>query len=143
MSLIRAVELFDFARGVKFSTYATWAITNNFARTLPLEDRYRRRFQPDESGVVETTAASGLSEVEQEFAQLQRKTEVEKILQRLTPREEQVIRSRFGMDSGREPQTLQQLGRTMGVSKERVRQIEMRALEKLRNAAEQERIEMA
>src|SRR5262249_33154192 len=44
MSLLRAVEKFDYARGNKFSTYASWAITKNFARSIPEEKHRRERY---------------------------------------------------------------------------------------------------
>ena len=46
LSLIRAVEKFDVSRGNRFSTYATWAIMKNFARSIPVVLRYRDRFPP-------------------------------------------------------------------------------------------------
>ena len=49
VSLIRAVEKFDFSRGNRFSTYASWAIMKNFARTIPDEHRYRDRFRTSQA----------------------------------------------------------------------------------------------
>jgi RNA polymerase sigma factor (sigma-70 family) len=72
MSLIRAVEKFDFSRGNKFSTYASWAIMKNFARTIPDELRRRDRFR---SGLDEMFSAAEdrrSDQVEQESAQNQR-----------------------------------------------------------------------
>jgi RNA polymerase primary sigma factor/RNA polymerase sigma factor len=66
---------------------------------------------------------------------------VERILDRLDEREQQIIVSRFGLNRGHEPLTLKQVGAEMGVTKERIRQIEARALSKLRRAAEEDRIE--
>lgn len=60
------------------------------------------------------------------------KKDLEKVLDSLKPREKQVIRWRFGMDDGR-MKTLQEIGEMMGVSRERVRQIESYALRKLKN----------
>ncbi len=55
MSLMRAVEKFDYARGYKFSTYASWAIMKNFARTIPDEHRYRDRFRTSHGEMLTST----------------------------------------------------------------------------------------
>jgi len=142
MSLIRAVEKFDFARGNKFSTYASWAIMKNFARTIPDEHRLRDRFRTSLSEMFGTTEDGRTDQYEQESTQLQREAQVGRILERLDEREQQIIISRFGLERGQEPLTLKEVGAEMGVTKERIRQIEARALNKLRKAAQEERIEI-
>ena len=69
---------------------------------------------------------------EQESAQIQRESHVEGILKRLDERERQIVASRFGLTRGQEPLTLKQVGAAMGVTKERVRQIQSRAIGKLK-----------
>ena len=70
------------------------------------------------------------------------RTQVGRILSALDEREQRIIVSRFGLDHDHEPQTLKEVGANMGVTKERVRQIEARALSKLRAAVIDERIEV-
>ncbi len=142
MSLIRAVEKFDFSRGNKFSTYASWAIMKNFARTIPDEFKQRDRFRTSQDEMFMATVDGRSDQYEQESAQQLRETQIGRILSRLDEREQKIIISRFGLDHSQEPQTLKEVGARMGVTKERIRQIEARALSKLRMAAHEERIDL-
>ena len=141
MSLIRAEEKFDFSLGNKFSTYASWAIMKNFARTIPNALRHRGRFSTNHSEMFSTVVDARADGYEQESAQLYRESQVQGILKRLDERERQMVTGRFGLTRGLEPLTLKQVGTAMGVTKERVRQIQFRAMGKLRTAVKEDRIE--
>jgi RNA polymerase sigma factor (sigma-70 family) len=140
MSLLRAIEKFDFARGNKFSTYASWAIMKNFARTIPGEFKHRDRFRTSQDELFASTQEHRGNPLAEEGAQNQREAQIERILRRLDEREQKIITSRFGLDHAQEPQTLKEVGASLGVTKERIRQIEARALSKLRQAAQEEKI---
>jgi RNA polymerase primary sigma factor len=142
MSLIRAAEKFDYARGNKFSTYATWAIMKNYARTIPDEFKHRDRFRSGQEEMFSATQDKRTDQYELENAQSLRESQIGKILSRLDEREQKIIISRFGLDHRHEPLTLKEVGAEMGVTKERVRQIEARALSKLRAAAKEEKVEL-
>ena len=132
-ALLHAVDHFDFARGNKFSTYATWAIINEFARYDRRESR--RRIQPFPLREASFAASDpGSDEHEREEAQDQGRAAVERLLARLDQRERRILASRHGI-GGAPEQTLIQIGRDLGISKERVRQIESRAHAKLRKFA--------
>ncbi len=143
MSLIRAVEKFDYARGNKFSTYASWAIMKNFARTIPGEFRQKDRFRPTSEELFLAKEDQRSDQRVLESAQQLRERQVSQILDNLDDREQKIIISRFGLDYSQEPQTLKEVGEQLGVTKERIRQIEARALVKLRQAAQQEKIDFA
>jgi len=142
VSLIRAAEKFDFSRGNKFSTYASWAIMRNFARTIPDEYKYQDRYRTSNEEMFAGTRDSRSDQHEQESAQFLREQQIERILSRLDEREQRIIISRFGLDWAQEPKTLKEVGSQLGVTKERIRQIEARALDKLRLAAEEEKIDL-
>jgi RNA polymerase primary sigma factor len=140
MSLLRAIEKFDFARGNKFSTYASWAIMKNFARTIPGEFKHRDRFRTSQEELFAATQEHRGNPLVEEGAQNTREAQIERILRKLDEREQKIIIGRFGLDHAQEPQTLKEVGASLGVTKERIRQIEARALNKLRMAAQEEKI---
>lgn len=143
VSLIRAIDKFDYSRGFRFSTYATWAIVKNFARSIPAEAKHHARFQPATDqlfGKIENERGDYFA---QEREHARRRRNVNRLMRYLDDREQAIIARRFGLDYSHEPQTLQQIGDDLGVSKERIRQLQSRALEKLREAAEQAKLDLA
>ena len=133
-SLIKAVEKFDFSRGNKFSTYATWAIINNYARSIPKEKKRMQWMQ-----VASEDLFLNKEEDKEDLIVLERKDKeqentITSLLSVLNYREERVIRARFGLNTSREKLNLQLIGEKMGLTRERVRQIEAQALAKMRRA---------
>lgn len=143
ISLIRAVERFDYTRGFKFSTYATWAVVKNFARTIPTEAKHQARFQVASDELFKSVEDERVDHMAQEREEARRRHSVNRLLSYLSDREQDIIVRRFGLDYRLEPQTLQQIGDELGVSKERIRQLQSRAIEKLREAAARAEIDLA
>jgi RNA polymerase sigma factor (sigma-70 family) len=142
ISLIRAVEKFDYARGNKFSTYASWAILKNFARSVPAEHQRLDRFRTGQEEVFAQSSEPKGSFFIDEYMNQSQKAVILELMQELDGREQRVIACRFGLGEGVEPETLEQVGSRLGVTKERVRQIEVRTLEKLRRIVERRSFEI-
>lgn len=137
MPLIRAVDRFDPYRGNKFSTYASWAIIRNFQRTLPEEKERRDRFLNGYDELFDAAVDTRSNQREIENTQAKVEEQVMGLLGRLDERERRIILSRYGI-GGADELSLEKLGRELGITKERVRQIESRAEEKLRKFALEE-----
>ena len=137
MALLRAVEKFDAARGFKFSTYACRAILQAFSRIAVSAGRYRQVFPVEFDPTMERSSyqESRRAGIEQDAVDELRQIMGENRAQ-LSDVERTVIQSRFGMNRGGESasMTLEEVGRVTGVTKERVRQIQNKALDKLRAA---------
>lgn len=131
MSLMRAIEKFDYARGNKFSTYATWAVMKNYARSIPTERYHSARYVTGQEELLHAAADPREAPVCNSDRQHVRKLLVAG-MKELTAREREIITGHFGLGRKGGSLTLEQLGKQFGVTKERVRQIEQRALARLR-----------
>jgi RNA polymerase sigma factor (sigma-70 family) len=136
LSLIKAVEKFDYSRGNKFSTYASWAIMKNYARSLPDEKTKRDRFLTGADEIFDGVADSRTDEQRELLTAESKKQQVHELLDRLDERERRIMQLRYGIN-GERGLTLEQVGQREGITKERVRQIEARGLSKLKTLAEE------
>ena len=142
MALLRSVTKFDCSRGFKFSTYACRAILKSFSRVALRTARYRGRFPTEydpsleKSDFLETKREAELGSAMEEL-----RCVLTLNLAELNDVEWTVINSRFALDHLGDdkpaPKTLEQVGTVIGVTKERVRQIQNKALRKLRIALEE------
>lgn len=139
MALIRAVDKFNVDKGFKFSTYACRAILKAFSRTAMKHSRHRQRFpvefEPDleKSNWLETKRGDVREDCVYELKNI-----VDRNLADLTDVEQTVLKRRFNWEQdANNPLTLEQVGKIIGVTKERVRQIQNKALTKIRKLMEE------
>jgi len=142
MSLIRAIEKFDYSKGNKFSTYSTWAIMKNFARSIPAEHTRLDRFRTGIDEVFMNSSDTRANHFHEEMVNQKQNQLIMGILDHLDDREKDIILFRYGLNTDAEPQTLEQVGHHFGVTKERIRQLEQRALKKLRKVAQNEKLDI-
>ena len=135
MTLIRAIEKFDYLRGTKFSTYATWAIMRSYARSIPAEGTQLERFRTGTEVVLTDEEDSRPAASADEKLAADKYETLGSILGQLNEREQEAISLRFALHGLSKPMTLEQIGDRLGVSKERTRQIINTGLEKLRQIA--------
>ena len=146
IALVRAIDKFNVSRGFKFSTYACSSILKAFGRSGKKHTRYRQMFPTDFDPALER---SNFQERLNEEREEDCASEVGRIVRMnvadLTDVEREVINHRFALEhpnpSEAESLTLDQVGKLVGLTKERVRQIQNKALTKLRKALEENYID--
>jgi RNA polymerase sigma factor (sigma-70 family) len=139
MALLRAVDKFNVERGFKFSTYACRAILKAFSRTAMKHSKHRTRFPVEfEPDMEQSDWIDKKRDVVEEDCIDELKQIVDRNLADLSDTEQTVIRRRFNWQQQEEtPLTLEEVGKIIGVTKERVRQIQNKALAKIRKLMEE------
>lgn len=143
-SLVKAVEEFDYTRGFRFATYASWVIAKDYAREIPAEtgraDRARTASLTDVQRDLRIAEAVNFAAIERA-----RQSLVQVIKNELDEREQYIILNHFGLVGSpvkKKKKTLKQIGDDLKLSKERVRQLELIALQKLKHSLSIEEFEL-
>jgi RNA polymerase primary sigma factor len=135
VALMRAVEKFDFGRGFRFSTYATQVVRRGAYRQVMESQQERSKMQSGVEDLGLDVSDEGRQSAISEHRWHELRGRLSVMLGDLDRRERFIIRARFSLGAHRRVHTLQALADRLGVSKERVRQLEQRAMEKLRGMA--------
>jgi len=139
MALLRSVEKFDVARGFKFSTYACRAILKSFNRLATKTGRYRQHFPTEYDPDLER------SDFDVKRHEMQRDDSVESLREilatnkaNLSPVEQTIVTERYALMTRGKGRTLAEVGKMVGLTNERVRQIQNLALDKIRAVLDEE-----
>ena len=133
--LIKAAERFDYSRGFRFSTYATHSVQRELYRVSG-KGRKRRSTEVATAPEILLESVEARDEVQQHAKQHRKVQYVRSLMEQVLPeREMQVVLSRFGLNAGSQGTTLREIGEELGLSKERIRQLQLRAIERLQQFA--------
>lgn len=136
LTLIRAIEKFDYSRGFRFSTYATLAIRHDFFRLIKRQQKESARLEAGVDDLVDSSQDDEDEDLQAAEAYRRYQTLLNAMESNLDDRDKRIVMLRFGIDQEDGPQTLQTIGQHLGLSKERVRQLEIRAIALLKQHLE-------
>ena len=114
----------------------------NYARSIPNEFKHRDRFRTTTEELFLSRLDDRVNPYAEESVQRTRRRELSRIMGHLNTREQKIISARFGLTADGKALTLKEVGEELGVTKERIRQLETRALGKLRQAADEAKIDI-
>jgi RNA polymerase sigma factor (sigma-70 family) len=137
--MLRAVETFDFSRGVKFSTYLTYVLMKNFARRAgDNSTRVDERLVTTQNDLLDELGESQEQNIPDAVDMLLLQGRLVDALIKLPRRERDLLAAHYGLEAGQGPMSLSQIAQRMGITKARVRQLEVRALGRLRMMLEEQ-----
>jgi RNA polymerase sigma factor (sigma-70 family) len=145
VSLMQAEEKFDYTRGFRFSTYAGWTISKDFAHRIPGQRDRQQKPAPSVSEFEQEMAAGPPKHAGVAVVERARHDLIQVIRNNLEPREQYIIINHFGLEGSlvqKNKKTLKQIGDELRLSKERVRQIELEGLQKLRQSLSPEQFDL-
>ena len=137
MCMMHAVEKFDFDRGFRFSTYAYRSVSRSLYRSVLGSRKQMSQLGRFDASVADRVEDNSRSELADRLEQQHREL-LTKMVNRLDRRERFIIRSRFALGAHGKKRTCRELAERLGISKERVRQLEQRALSKIREMVTEE-----